>query len=109
MQTTYSELAGLLIDVECSLRSLRLWSERQPSAEALSSNEPFACDTLLFTEWLQFIFLPRLYQMIEREAQLPAVCAVAPMAEEYFRGSLINAGELINQLEQIDVLVTNSD
>jgi len=109
MNSTYNQLASLLMDVECSLRSLQLWSTQVPSAEALASSEPFACDTLLFTEWLQFLFLPRLHQLIENESQLPAVCAVTPMAEEYFRANQIEAGGLISQLHLIDLLITNSD
>lgn len=99
-------LAEILIDVEKELRELRLWEAEPPSAEALASVQPFAVDTLSFAQWLQFIFLPRLYEMINAGAELPDNCGVAPMAEEYFHPLGLNSGNLINHLRRIDVLLT---
>ena len=55
-----SAIAAQLIDLEAALRQLDLWSDTPPSQEALSSEQPFAMDSLEFEEWLQFIFLPTL-------------------------------------------------
>ena len=44
---------------------LPLWEKVSPSAAALASDEPFCIDTLTFPQWLQFIFLPTLYRMLE--------------------------------------------
>ena len=75
-------IAAQLIDLEAELRQLDLWSDTPPAAEALVSEQPFAMDTLEFEEWLQFIFLPTIYEVLEDRAALPAQCAIAPMAEE---------------------------
>ena len=82
-----TEVAEVLIDIEAQLRQLGQWHKVQPTAEALSSEEPFCVDTLTFTQWLQFIFLPTLYAMLEEGQALPQRCGIAPMAEEYFRGT----------------------
>jgi uncharacterized protein YqcC (DUF446 family) len=97
-----------LFAVEQHLRDLNVWSETAPSAEALASGQPFAIDTLEFVEWLQFIFLPRMQDLAQRGAPLPAACGIAPMAEEYFRGkSTTGAEQLIAALAAIDQLLSS--
>lgn len=99
-------ISGLLIDIECELRRLNAWEEVLPPAEALSSTQPFAVDTLSFTQWLQFIFIPKIRILVENEGALPQKCDIAPMAEEYFRGQPLPAGELLQLLEEIDQVIT---
>lgn len=106
MTQAYIALAGLLMDAEKELREMRLWDIVPPSAEALNSTEPFAVDTLDFNQWLQFIFIPRLYFLIEERQPLPTQCGVAPMAEEYFQPKRLDSQPLIETLRQIDELLT---
>lgn len=101
----YVSLAALLIDIEAELRQLQLWEANPPSAQALSSSEPFCVDTLAFTQWLQFIFLPRMHILVEQRMALPQNCAIAPMAEEYFKPLRYNSGALIALLAQVDQLL----
>ena len=82
-----TQVAELLIDIEAELRQLGLWERQSPPAEALASEQPFCIDTLTLPQWLQFIFLPRLYRLLEQDAALPDRCGIAPLAEEYFRGT----------------------
>ncbi|MFA5493756.1 MAG: YqcC family protein [Porticoccaceae bacterium] len=103
---THIRLADELLLLEAELRNLQLWHREEPSAEALASVEPFACDTLAFTEWLQFIFIPRFHQMILAGAPLPAKCDVTPMAEEYFKGSAVAVAGVLASLQRIDRLIT---
>lgn len=74
-------LADQLLLIERELRRLGWWSSAAPALERLSSVEPFCVDTLAFEEWLQWVFLPRMKQIIERQAPLPTSCAILPMAE----------------------------
>ena len=96
---------GLLIDIECELRRLNAWEKALPPVEALSSTQPFAVDTLSFTQWLQFIFIPKIRILVENEGALPHKCDIAPMAEEYFRGQSLPASELIQILKEIDRVI----
>ena len=101
------KVAELLIDVEASLRQMNLWSDESPSPEAMASTEPFAIDTMGFEQWLQFIFLPIMYQLIESGQPFPPECSIAPMAEEYFRGSDMPSRSLQRALVEIDRLLTS--
>ncbi|HAZ94567.1 MAG TPA: pseudouridine synthase [Porticoccaceae bacterium] len=103
----YRTLADLLVEVEKELRLMQLWEMQSPSPEALSSVEPFAVDQLLFNQWLQFVFLPRMYELVESEAPLPDNCSIAPMAEEFFKGQVVEAAAIISRLAAIDRLITN--
>ena len=101
-----TDVASVLIDIEAELRQLNLWDRDPPAPEALASTEPFAFDTLTLPQWLQFIFLPTLYTMLEEQRPLPGACGIAPMAEEFFRGSGLATGDLVKVLARIDALLS---
>ena len=106
MQT---EIAEVLIDIEAQLRQLGLWDKIPPSSQALASTEPFCVDTLSLPQWLQFVFIPTIYQMLEAGDPLPERCGIAPMAEEYFKGSGLGADALIGSLVEIDDLLSKPE
>ncbi len=106
MSQKHIAVAEILIDVEKELRELRLWEFDSPSEEALASTQPFAIDTLNFPQWLQFIFIPRLYFMVEHRLPLPNVSGVKPMAEEYFSVLNLSSVPLIAHLERMDKLLS---
>jgi uncharacterized protein YqcC (DUF446 family) len=97
-------IAAQLIDLEAALRQLNLWSDEPPSQEALSSEQPFAMDSLEFEEWLQFIFLPTIYDVLDSGS-----CAIAPMAEETVGKRALPTDPLISTLRELDQLITNLD
>ena len=103
MQT---KIAELLIDIEGELRTLGLWQSIPPSEKALASDQPFCVDTLTLSQWLQFIFLPTLYGLMEEGRELPKRCGVAPMAEEYFKASELHVDALITALRDIDIALS---
>jgi uncharacterized protein YqcC (DUF446 family) len=106
MQT---EIAEVLIDIEAQMRQLGQWDKVPPSAAALASDQPFCVDTLTLPQWLQFIFLPTLYRMMEAGEPLPSRSGIAPMAEEYFRGTGLMSAELEAALLKVDELLSKCD
>lgn len=106
MTNIHIAVAEVLIDIEKELRELRLWDSEMISEEALASEQPFAVDTMTFPQWLQFIFLPRMYFIIEQQLQLPGNCGISPMAEEYFSVLNLPSLPLIVHLQKIDALLT---
>jgi uncharacterized protein YqcC (DUF446 family) len=106
MMPAVEEVAAVLIDIEAGLRQLQLWEKNPPAQEALASTEPFCIDTLTFAQWLQHIFLPTMYGLLESGQPLPTECAIAPMASEYFKGMGLPSGELERALAEIDQLLS---
>ncbi|HSC68186.1 MAG TPA: YqcC family protein [Cellvibrio sp.] len=106
MNNIHIAVAEILIDIEKELRDLQLWDNEMISEEALMSEQPFAVDTMTFPQWMQFIFLPRMYFMLEQQMQLPANCGIAPMAEQYFSVLNLASSPLVAHLHKIDNLLS---
>lgn len=104
----HSDVADLLLEIELELRRLALWSEEPVSPAQLMSKEPFCIDTMSFPEWTQFVFIPRLKMIIEHKAELPKTSGIAPMAEEYFKGTNINGEAFILSFKKFDQLISRS-
>ena len=105
----HTEVAAVLIDIEAHLRQLGLWDKIPPSTDALASDQPFCVDTLTLPQWLQFIFVPTMYAMVEQQQSLPGRCGIAPMAEEFFKGSELATDELEAALAGMDRLLSENE
>ena len=84
---------------------LELWQSSPPSAQALASTQPFAVDTLNFDQWLQWILLPRMNELLVLQLPLPAKSAIAAMAEEVYEASDPGAVRIITLIADIDLLL----
>lgn len=104
MDRRIPELADVLLLIERELRVAGLWADVAPSAQALASSAPFCVDTLPFEQWLQWVLLPRMKQIVEQEWPLPTVSGLGPMAEVAYAGRPL-AG-LIEALERFDQLLS---
>ena len=71
-----------LSDLQIAMRLHSLWEETAPSAEALANTDPFCVSTLTATQWLQWIFIPRMNALLEANADLPRNFAITPYLEE---------------------------
>ena len=94
----------LLTALEDELRNKGLWQEIKPDQQALDSREPFAIDRLSFVQWLQFIFLEKMSQLVRSSQPLPSPMLVLPMAQEYFKSVPGNSVEITDIIGRIDLL-----
>lgn len=108
MDPRIPELAEQLLLIERELRLQGAWATQAPSPEALASTEPFAVDTLEFAEWLQWIFLPRMKEIIECNHSLPTASGILVMAEIVYAEQPHYAG-LLQALKQFDQLISGQD
>lgn len=99
-------IADLLARVEREMRALSLWEEIPPSPERMASDVPFCHDTLEFTQWVQWIFVPRFRALLEGDLPLPTACAISPAAEIALADFAQDPGALIEYLRAIDAAVT---
>jgi uncharacterized protein YqcC (DUF446 family) len=97
-----------LLQIEIELRRLDAWEAEAPPTSAFRSIEPFCIDTMAFNQWLQFVFLERMKVLVESGQPLPTVSAIAPMAEEHFRGRPESGAGLIRTLEAMDQLLSDA-
>ena len=106
MSLIYQQLSTLLRELEGEMCRQGLWEAEPPSPEALASDQPFAVDTLRFSQWLQFVFIARLRVLVDSRALLPGSCAVRPMAEESLKGLPQDTGQIEHLLGEVDALLT---
>ena len=102
----YRRVSLILEKLELELRQLALWQLESPSAEALASTLPFCVDTLEFHQWLQFVLLVRLRQMLLLQMPLPRQIALYPMATEVYKQSLQTYAPLLECLAELDEALT---
>ena len=103
MTRSHKEVEILIIKLEHCLREAKLWSKIAPSPESLQSKLPFAVDVMSFEQWLQFIFIPKMSQLVSDHSALPHSLKLLPMAEQSFGLSNRHTGvlEVINQIDLI--------
>ena len=81
----YQQLSSTLQQLEEELCRLGWWEETPPEPSALASTQPFHADTIAFQQWLQWIFIPRVRELITNEERLPGRCDITPMGEVAWR------------------------
>lgn len=102
MHDPYATLASQLDALVAELQRLGLWEDTPPAPQALASTAPFCHDTLVFHQWLQWQFIPRLRELIALRAPLPGNCNIAPMAEVSYAQADWDSDDLIELLRAID-------
>lgn len=106
MPRSHLDVEILIIKLEHSLRDAMLWSGSKPSNQALQSMVPFAFDSMPFEQWLQFIFIPKMSEIIRTEKMLPNSLKLLPMAEQSF-GTANNHLVVIEVIKQIDLVFSS--
>jgi len=98
-------MQALLRELAEELCRQGVWERQPPPADALGSPLPFCCDTLVFTQWLQWILIPRLIALGEECGRWPAHSAIRPMAEESLAGCPWPTRGTIELLGRLDDLI----
>lgn len=99
---TNTALVAQLDALASELQALALWQNEPPAPQALASQQPFCVDTLHFHQWLQWIMLPRLRQMLANNTPLPSNSNMAVMAEHAFAQRPEDTAVLLSIVQAID-------
>lgn len=102
------DIAEHLLLIERELRVQGWWSDEAPSAEALASSVPFAVDSMSFDQWLQWIFLPRMKEILEKGLALPSASGILVMAETVYVDRPEESRQLRKLLDEFDQLISPS-
>lgn len=96
----------LLHDLSEELKKLALWQDIPPNPELLASTAPFCCDTLTFEQWLQFVFIVKMRELVHAGLNLPLAISLLPMAEEAFKHLDETKLALFNVIANLDKLLS---
>ncbi|MEO8284886.1 MAG: YqcC family protein [Chloroflexota bacterium] len=92
-----------IVEIEAELRRLGLWRDEPLEPEAYNFSQAFAMDTMPFSSWLQFIFIPRVKEIIESDRRFPSSSQVGAQAIREFDGDNA-AAHLVDLLIAFDEL-----
>jgi uncharacterized protein YqcC (DUF446 family) len=90
------------------MRQGQLWRKSAPSVNYQASTVPFAADCLALSEWLQFVFLPKMHDILDSGTSLPDRCAIAPMLLTEGCGEKSELRGLQPILEALDEAITQA-
>jgi len=97
------QLADLLLQIEAELRRLELWEGTMPAPKAMMSTTPFCADTLYFNQWLQWLFVPRMKEILEQSLPLPQQCDIHTYVEQQCKGDCAALLKLIKRFDELVV------
>ncbi|MDF7680116.1 YqcC family protein [Enterobacteriaceae bacterium ESL0689] len=95
--------------LEMMLRQAGLWQETAPDSRALASTQPFCLDTLEPLEWLQWVLLPRMRQLLDSQQPLPQNVAITPYYEMALDSAHPLREPILLALLQLDALLTGDN
>ena len=101
----YKKAASFADRIEQELRKLNVWQEEPPSDSAFDSEEAFFADTMTFYQWLQFVLLERIREIVEEEGEFPDDSMVGAYAVRELDG-ISEASDLIQLLSEFDDFIT---
>lgn len=99
------QIADMLLAIEAEMRQLGLWERAMPAQADLESVVPFCGDRLSLEQWLQWIFVPRMKDLVTAGKGLPSHCDIAPYAREVWCEELVLRERLILLLKDFDELI----
>jgi uncharacterized protein YqcC (DUF446 family) len=94
------QIDTLLANLEDAMKGALLWTPRSPSAWAMQSTSPFACDRMPLEQWLQFIFIPKIRLLIVQGAPLPNKISLHPMGQEMFNEKALEVLVILLKIDQ---------
>jgi len=100
-----SRIADVLLEIEATLRRHGRWDRVRPPARSLASPEPFCIDTLRFEQWLQWVLLPRMQQILSECRPIPARSGIFDYAEQCLRKNDPPNGALLACIRRFDELI----
>ncbi len=93
-------------EIEDELKRLARWSQNPLPDEAFEDMGAFGSNTMSFENWLQFVLIPRIREIVEAKDDFPPGSHLAPYAIRYFDGDY-DADPLRELLYQLDELINN--
>lgn len=105
MMSFLDDMRTALELLEVEMRGVGWWQQVSPAPEALASVEPFCVDCLTFSEWLQWVYIPKMHAYMNEHGRLPAASGLVPIAEEAWKGSVEDTRRLQEVVVLLDALV----
>lgn len=109
----YAYVSAKAKEIENELRRLNRWQADPLPDEKFTDMGAFGSNTMSFEQWLQFVLIPRIYEIIESNGTFPEESHLSTNAIRYFdgdddsdslQGILYDLDELINKKTETTVI-----
>jgi uncharacterized protein YqcC (DUF446 family) len=102
-EAIYRRALDSISRIEAEMKRIGYWSAEPLPQAAYEFHQAFAQDTMTFVQWLQFILVPRVHQIIEQRGEFPTSSMVGAQAVREFDGDT-DAATLVQLLIEFDSL-----
>ncbi|WP_224371038.1 YqcC family protein [Hyalangium versicolor] len=99
----YTRAAQKIAAIEAEMKAIGVWSAEPLPESAYRFQRAFAADTMSFTQWLQFILIPRVRTIIEQGEDFPQGSNIGAQATREFAG-YDRAARLTTLVSEFDAL-----
>lgn len=105
MSANRDNVKELLDEIEAELKKLNLWGgeNNRPYDECFLSIIPFFMDKMDFHQWLEYVLLPKMREILDSGFDLPGNLLVHTYAQEYYRHKLDAHAHLVRLLRALDL------
>jgi uncharacterized protein YqcC (DUF446 family) len=103
MKPSLSTLKAAIDAIEAEIKSIGYWQTVPLKAEQYHFQQAFGLDTMTYSQWLQFIFIPRVNSLIVEHGAFPKSSSVGAQAVREFDG-VPEAAKLVALLSEFDAL-----
>ena len=98
------EKVNLRIDeIVAEIQRLGRWSSGSLSPEKLENMGPFGMNTMPLEQWIQFVLVPRVQEIVEKKGEFPQ-SSISAYAVKYFDGDL-DGQRLLQLIVEFDQIV----
>ena len=98
----YKELEAILAEMETELAKLGLWDVPEPEANAFKCTSPFFLDTMELHEWLRYVLIKKLRDLMAASGKLPEKAEIFPYAYEFYHEDRSRYLGLLRSIHRLD-------
>lgn len=103
MPPEVSAVLKMINEIEAEMKKNGFWQDGPPTEEQYMFRQAFGADTMTFPQWLQFVLVPRVHQIIGEKGSFPNSSMVAAQAAVVFADNE-KARDLVKLLAEFDAL-----
>jgi uncharacterized protein YqcC (DUF446 family) len=104
MRKMQERVQAKIAEIEQEMKRIGYWQSEPLRPEQYEFRSAFAMDTMAFSQWLQFIFIPRVKNMIEAGEKFPPDSQNGAQAVREFDGD-DRAQKLVDLLSEFDEII----
>ena len=103
MKPSYAIAQKKIDAIEAEMKRIGYWQSEPLDPDQYDFERAFAMDTMVFSQWLQFIFIPRVKEIVATAGEFPPRSMVGAQAVREFDGAP-EASDLVRLLSEFDAL-----